>query len=329
MSRQGVAKVNTYVCPIALSVADLERTVKFYRSVFGFFDAGGTTSFRKKIPEYVQGIKGLASNTHWLQDNDKKFQLEFFQFRNIAKSPIPDDWKPYDIGMTRFAVEVKDLDQTLAKAKQHFARSVSEPVLIEDKRYATIRDIDGVLIEVKESPETVNGSCPTKVVGVAYSVQDLEKFLSNMEKGLLLKKNQSLFVDKHPLLGIKNAQCKVEILDGHKCWIEVSQYVSPTPKPSRDGMLLTDIGLSHIAVSCGSAEEFGEWYNEHVVKVLRPNNLKPMKTGKLNMLMYSKDQWGVVYETIYMSKVIGKVFGFDEQRGWRKVAIKICDIVGL
>jgi hypothetical protein len=30
-----------------------------------------------------------------------------------------------------------------------------------------------------------------------------------------------------------------------------------------------------------------------------------------------------------MSKVIGKVFGFDEQRGWRKVAIKICDIVGL
>jgi len=30
--------------------------------VFRILDAGGTTSFRKKIPEYVQGNQGLASN---------------------------------------------------------------------------------------------------------------------------------------------------------------------------------------------------------------------------------------------------------------------------
>ena len=69
-----------YLSQIAFSVTNLERSVKFYRDTFGLIDSGGVTSFRGPTTEYIQGIKGIASKTHWLQDTRSEFQLEFFEF---------------------------------------------------------------------------------------------------------------------------------------------------------------------------------------------------------------------------------------------------------
>lgn len=319
--------ISTCVSQIAFSVANLEKTTNFYKNVFQLYDSGGTRAFRKRLPKKVQGIKGLSSLTHWLQDDFRKFQLEFFQFSNNPPR-IPKDWKPYDMGMTRFAVEVRNLDHTLQLAKENQASSVSEPIIIEGSHYATVRDPDGILIELKENT-AMTCKCPTNVCGVAYSVPDFDGFVTGLKKALLFEEDKSLFVDKHPLLQIEGAERKVTVLNGHKCWIEISQYKTPIPKPLNQNYLLTDIGLSHIAITCATADEFINWYDNYITKVFRPNSPRPMGFGKMNMCMYTVDPWRFVFETVYMNDFFGGIFGFAEQRGFKKFIMKALNVIGL
>ena len=99
----------SYLFQIAFSVKDLPQTINFYKNLFELDDSGSTSAFRGEIAEYVQGIKGIASTTHWLQDGRREFQLEFFQFESPRANPKPTDYQPCDIGMTRIAFYVQKI----------------------------------------------------------------------------------------------------------------------------------------------------------------------------------------------------------------------------
>ena len=89
VTKQMSSSLGAYVSQIAFSVSNLEHAVRFYRDTFLLRDSGGTTAFRGPGAAYVQGIEGIASRTHWLQDDRSMLQLEFFQFEYPPLTPIP------------------------------------------------------------------------------------------------------------------------------------------------------------------------------------------------------------------------------------------------
>lgn len=324
--------IHTHISQIAFSVRDLKRSVKFYKRVFGMHDAGHSCAPRKDCPKYLQGIPGVSSHVHWLQDDSHEFQFEFFQFSNNPPA-MRKDWKPYDMGMTRIAMEVRNLQGILERARENGAHAVTEPMELNGALYAAVRDPDGILIELKADSSKAKGACPVYVCGVAYSVPDLDKFTENMVKGLRLKQKDADFVDKDIVFDIKNSKRKTAFFDGGKIWIEASQYESPKPNPIRNGYMLTDIGLSHIAVQCDDgADEYLAWFYNDVTKYFNPTSPNPAgeeTKERNNICMYTRDLWGLVFEVLYLDEYQGGIFGFSKPTVRQWLTARFYDVVGM
>lgn len=300
-----------YLSQIAFSVSNLERSIRFYREMLALDDAGGVTAFRGPLASYIQGIKGIASRTHWLQDDRKPMQLEFFEFEYPPIYPIPSSKRPCDIGLTRVAFEVADIESAIYRARGLGANYIQGPLMFEGTRHLVLKDPDGIFVELIEAPQKLPAGRSSRVAGVALSVSNLHEYVKIYTQGL----SQQLSTRQHSaidtLLGLEGAKRKVAIVESGYGWLEISEYISPRPAPRRTGHQLTDIGLSHIAYSCGSMKEFDMMYRKLVnEKWLRPNGPKPMKSLNLSACMYHKDREDFTVETIYMSRILHGIFGY-------------------
>lgn len=300
-----------YLSQIAFSVSNLERSIRFYREMLELDDAGGVTAFRGPLATYVQGIKGIASRTHWLQDDRKQMQLEFFEFEYPPIYPITSSKRSCDIGLTRVAFEVADVELLISKARSLGAKKIQGPLVFDGTKHAVLEDPDGILVELIEAPDKLPFGRFSRVAGIALSVANLAEYLKIYTQGFSQEIALRPHVPIDSLLELEGTKRKVAIVESGYGWLEISEYISPCPAPRRAGHLLTDIGLSHIAYSCSSMKDFNIMYRKLVdEKWLYPHNLKPMKTLNLSACMYSKDREGFTIETIYMSSLFHGMFGF-------------------
>jgi catechol 2,3-dioxygenase-like lactoylglutathione lyase family enzyme len=297
---------------IAFSVADLPRTIDFYKNLFELDDSGSTRAFRGEIAEYVQGIKGIASTTYWLQDGRREFQLEFFQFEYPRAHPKPTDYRACDIGMTRIAFYVQNLDEILIRSQTMGVPVGTATMTINGKRHAIIKDPDENIIELIEAPEKLTGKRKSQVAGVAMSVPDLGESLQFFTKAFDMPHHDNPPGQSDGLWNLKGANRDSVLLDGGLAWIEISQYHTPVPKPWRDGHLLTDIGISHIAFSTASMKIFDDLFQRSVKAGLRPNNPEPMKNGDKSAVMYCKDPHGFTIELTYLHDSLHSKFGLGQ-----------------
>ncbi|RZU38564.1 catechol 2,3-dioxygenase-like lactoylglutathione lyase family enzyme [Fluviicoccus keumensis] len=305
------SSLGAYVSQIAFSVRNLEHAVRFYRDTFRLRDSGGTTAFRGPGAAYVQGVEGIASRTHWLQDDRSTLQLEFLQFEYPPLVPIPDSRRVCDIGMSRIAFTVPDLDACLARAAALGARAVGSIMTVAGGRRAVITDPDGVWIEITEDRR----SGQSRVAGVALSVRSLSRALETYTTGMGLTAGDHADDGLDAQLGLAGAERAAVRIDGGPVWIELSEYRSPAPQPWREGHQLTDIGLSHVAVTAPSAEQaeglFQRLYDGGWV---RPNQPKPLRLGKLVSLMYGRDAEGFTLEMMHVAPVAHGILGFRPPR---------------
>ena len=300
-----------YLSQIAFSVTNLDRSIKFYRDVLGLTDSGGVTSFRGPTTEYIQGINGVASKTHWLQDERSQFQLEFFEFEYPPVYPIPQSRRACDIGLTRVAFDVADIEKVISSAVKRGAIDVQGPSMIDGKKHAVLKDPDGILIELIESPEKLGGNQIARAAGIALSINKIDHYTKLYTEGFSLPKSSNTGSQIDSLLGMTGASRKVIFVDGGTVWIEISEYTSPVPTQLRKGYLLTDIGISHIAFSAPSYDEFMGMYNKLVGEEwLIPNSPKPFTIGKTTVLMYCKDSMGLTVEAFYVSSRFHGIWGF-------------------
>ena len=100
------------------------------------------------------------------------------------------------------------------------------------------------------------------------------------------------------------------LLDGGYAWIELSEYRSPTPKPWRDGHLLTDIGISHIAFGTHTTEAFEDLFRRATGAGLRANNPEPLRSGKVAAVMYCTDPQGFTIEILYLHRRLHSLYGY-------------------
>ena len=105
---------NPQLTQIAMCVADLPRSLRFYSEVLGFARAGGKAIWGEFLAR-VQGLGADAQCVLWWELGRQDFvQLEFFHHTLPAQRPLPTDWRHSDIGFSRFGVAVPDFDAVLA-----------------------------------------------------------------------------------------------------------------------------------------------------------------------------------------------------------------------
>lgn len=133
-----------------LQVADLDRSVRFYRDVLGFEVAFAWNPQAEYIRELV-GYPGVDIHAAILRLPGSDVFLELLEYRNVERTPV--DTGTANPGTAHIAFFVDDLDALFSDLTNRGVRSVSAPVTPtigpnEGGRAVYMLDPDGIRIEL-------------------------------------------------------------------------------------------------------------------------------------------------------------------------------------
>jgi short-subunit dehydrogenase/catechol 2,3-dioxygenase-like lactoylglutathione lyase family enzyme len=284
---------------IAISAVDLRRTQRWYRDVLGLVPAGGTNLFFGPLASMVQGLPRAASTCWWLVDRQELLQIELFEFRSPMVRPLPDDWRPCDIGYTTISLCVADLDRAIARAVEAGTPPLTEPSGPPGSRRACVRDPEGVLVELmEEDPRAeVPRARPRPEIGavvrsVTLSVSDLERsrrFFADV-LGLEVAEDLALHNPEHEALwGLGGATRDSLALWADDVAVELVSYADPPGRPWPPGYRIADQGLLNIAFGFRERAEFEAVYHRCTEAGLRGNG-PPVRLGAWSVVYVNDDQ---------------------------------------
>ena len=135
---------------MGLQVADLERSVAFYRDVLGFSVIFAWNPQADYIRELV-GYPGADIHAAVLRLPGSEVVLELLEYRNVERMPV--DTRTANPGTAHIAFFVDDLDTLYADLVERGVRSVSPPVTPtigpnEGGRAVYLIDPDGIRVEL-------------------------------------------------------------------------------------------------------------------------------------------------------------------------------------
>jgi catechol 2,3-dioxygenase-like lactoylglutathione lyase family enzyme len=142
---------------LALSVADLDRSVAFYESALGFRKVS-TTLVADADFDQLSGRFGARVRSATLALGDERIELE--QFLAPAGRPLPADSRAHDLWFQHFAIVVRDMDAAHAHLQAHGVQPISlSPQTIPESNTAAagiraykFRDPDGHPLELLYFP---------------------------------------------------------------------------------------------------------------------------------------------------------------------------------
>lgn len=281
---------------VAISVADREVSLAFYRDLFDLNHVGGT-HFSGKATEAVQGMKGASSNCSWLMDDRPYFQFEIFQFDCPLGRTLASNRQPQDIGYSRLIFSVPALAPVAARAGV-------EVIELNGRRTAYLRDPDGIAVQIIEADVP-----RARLTGVALTVPDIEMAKRSFAEGCGCTPLSAPAPDWGAVWGETGADKDMLLLEGGTLTLELSQYRSPVPKPWADDYKLADHGILNVALGFVSAGDIRARIAAMQAVGIKPNT--PLVTAPgLCALTYSQDPQGFSIETLYVSKIAAGAFGF-------------------
>jgi catechol 2,3-dioxygenase-like lactoylglutathione lyase family enzyme len=140
---------------LGLTVRDIERSVRWYSSMFGL-GAGETT--RASGPDLARGVQVPGAQLAFVMLDVGNTTIEFLQY----SEPEGADFAlgNNDVGATHVCFEVSDIDAAYADLRQKGAVFNGPPVTIESgpsqgARWAYLRDPDGIQLEIWQYPHAV------------------------------------------------------------------------------------------------------------------------------------------------------------------------------
>ena len=138
---------------MGLQVADLDRSVAFYRDILGFEVVFAWNPQAAYIDELV-GYPGVDLHAAILRLPGTEVMLELLDYRNVERTPI--DTGTANPGTAHIAFFVDDLDGLYADLSARGVRSVSPPVTPtigpnEGGRAVYLIDPDGIRVELIQS----------------------------------------------------------------------------------------------------------------------------------------------------------------------------------
>jgi catechol 2,3-dioxygenase-like lactoylglutathione lyase family enzyme len=198
------------------TVADLDKTIAFYRDVIGLREKGVLSAFPSDKPTRNSQINSLTNTPNAffrpiyfeLPGND--CGLELLEFTEIERKPVQP--RPQDPGATFLILDVRHLDALLAKAKLGGATVVTEggnPVLDDGTRSILLRDPDGFYLLLRQPRRIPVGAAKGLIAGagVAVTVADLAKATAFYRDMLgLVPSHPEGGADLNRLTGVAGAQ---------------------------------------------------------------------------------------------------------------------------
>ena len=294
---------------VAISVADREASLAFYRDLFGLIHVGGT-HFSGKKTEAVQGLAGASSNCSWLMDDRPHFQFEIFRFDCPLGRTYASNRQPQDIGYSRLIFSVPALAPVAARAGVKI-------VELHGQRTAYLHDGDGIAVQVIEADVP-----QARLTGVALSVPDLNVALRSFVEGCGCSAIPGAVPDWGALWGEAGTDKDMALLDGGTLVLELSQYYAPVSRPWPEGYTIADHGILNIALGFDSAAAIrGQLIAMQAVGI-KPNT--PLVKGPgLFALTYSQDPQGFSIETLYVSRLAAGAFGFRKANWFDRALMAI------
>ena len=303
---------------IALSVADLRLTERWFRVGLGFLPAGGSRlAMRTPLASRIQGLPKAASTCWWLVDRNEAFQLELFQFERPLARLMPADFRPCDIGYTRIGVWVADFDASLRRLEALGTRPLTPALGQRGARRVCVRSPDGVFVELMESDplRTVSltrRDCGAAVRSITLSVPDLQQTASFIEQGMGLREaNVSLHGAEHEALwGLAGARTQSKVFVAGDVLVEAVQYLSPRSQPRADDYRISDQGILNIAFGARNKRDFTEVYRRCVAAGARPN-CQPIHMAGAGVV-YVNDAQGFSFELLWTKPGLAdRMWGFE------------------
>ena len=325
---------------IAMSVTDLRRTHAWYREVFGFIPAGGTSAFKGYLAEKVQGVKGVASTCWWLLDQQDYFQLELFEFERPAVRPLPADWRLCDIGYGMVGMHVGDFDTVLQRVSEQGSELMSDPMGEAGARRVCVRDPEGVLLEIMEDDvlaatagAPVRDAVAVVTRSITVSVADLDKSRSFFVDMLELEEvhDLCLHTEAHEALwGLPGAQRQTLLLRAGDVLVELVEYSDPLGRKQAQDYRISDQGLLNIALGFRSRKEFERIY-QRCLQGGVSGNWRPLRLGAWSVV-YVNDEQGFSVELLHVQKWYDRHMGFKPKpapvykrsknmKGWKTAVI--------
>jgi lactoylglutathione lyase len=142
-----------------IQVADLERSLRFYRDVLGF----ELIFHWNPQAEYIRTIVGYPDadiHAAVLRMPSSEVFLEILEYRNVEKAPV--DTRTANPGTAHLAFFTDDCDALYAQLTAKGLPSVSEPVTPTigpnaGGRAVYMIDPDGIRVEFIQTPRTFDG----------------------------------------------------------------------------------------------------------------------------------------------------------------------------
>jgi catechol 2,3-dioxygenase-like lactoylglutathione lyase family enzyme len=148
-----VAAVET----VGFTVADMDRSIAFYRDVLGFVPVSDTSVSGRPF-ELLTGVFGAHARIVRMRLGDEAIELT--EFDAPRGRPFPDDLQPNDHAFQHIAIIVRDMDRAYARLRAHGVEHASTaPQRLPDWnpgaggiRAFYFRDPDRHFLEILEFP---------------------------------------------------------------------------------------------------------------------------------------------------------------------------------
>lgn len=144
----GITRVNH----TGISVADIDRSLTFYRDLLGLeliFDSDVDDI------EPLNAVVGMAKargRVAWLMAGDT--MIELWQWNHPQGRELPDDYRPADRGVTHFALQTDDVDELYERVVGAGYHANTEPLDLGLHKTTYIRGPDEEIIEILEDRAT-------------------------------------------------------------------------------------------------------------------------------------------------------------------------------
>ena len=118
---------------VEITTGDMEKTLRFYTGVLGF-----------KVKERMKMDRPPLQEIVFITLNDSMIEIL------AAKDPVPLSTAPWQVSYRMMALEVDDMDRTLAYLKTKGVEPSRPPMAIGKSKRAEIKDPNGLSIELRQ-----------------------------------------------------------------------------------------------------------------------------------------------------------------------------------
>lgn len=138
---------------VALSVSNLERSIKFYQDIIGFKVICILESGPQMPLAEVAGIPGCTAQIAHLSLGNTL--LELFEYKNPHGKTIPSDKNQFDLGWIHMGFTSTDSRADYAKLKAKGIKFLSKPIEFRPGVWVVyFYGLDGEVCELRETPES-------------------------------------------------------------------------------------------------------------------------------------------------------------------------------